>query len=261
MTTVEAFIEATLRNGQHHFTTQEAVVGTGSNQSAVVRALARLVAKGVLAKPQRGFYVAVPPEYHRLGCLPAEQFVPQLMAEMGEPYHVALLSAAVYHGAAHQRPQRFQVMVSRPRAPILCGEVAVDFHVRRDLEHASVVTMNTPRGHMSVSSPETTALELVGYAPSAGGLDNVATVLSELAEVVDASRLAVDATGVPLAWVQRLGWLLELVEAEGAAKVLEPLVRSRAKRVAPLDPSVPRTGAPRSVRWRLALNIEVEPDL
>lgn len=261
MSATARFIEAILRSGRHHFSVQEAVASVGGNQAAVVRALARLVDRGVLARPQRGFYVAIPPEYRGLGCLPAEQFVPQLMEVLGEPYHVALLSAAAYHGAAHQRPQRFQVMVRRPRAPMVCGKVQVDFHVRADLVRAGVVTMNTPRGQMRVSSPETTALELVGYSSSAGGLDNVATVLAELAEACDAVRLTTEAAEVPLAWVQRLGWLLELVEADNIAAAVEPLVASRARRFVALDPSLPMSGAPRDVRWRMALNTEVEPDL
>jgi hypothetical protein len=41
------------------------------------------------------------------------------------------------------------------------------------------------------STPEGTALELVGYPNRAGGLDNVATVLSELSEEMVAERLYV----------------------------------------------------------------------
>ena len=38
------------------------------------------------------------------------------MAHLSQPYYVALLSAAAYHGAAHQKPQVFQVMVPRRAA-------------------------------------------------------------------------------------------------------------------------------------------------
>jgi len=205
--------------------------------------------------------VVVPPEYRALGCLPAEQFVPQLMEHVGEPYYVALLSAAQLHGAAHQRPQRFQVMVTSPRRPIDCGAVGVDFYVRSDLKSVSTVIMNTPRGHMRVASPEATALELIGYQRHAGGLDNVATVLAELAEFLSPTKLADEATDVPVAWAQRLGFLLELVEQGEVARQLLPLVGDRARRTAPLDPALPRTGAPRSRDWRIAINAVVEPDL
>lgn len=85
MSSSASFIDALLQSGQHHFTIRDAVTALGRNQAAVVRSLARLVAKGVLARPQRGFYVTVPPEYQGIGCLPAEQFVPQLMEVLGEP--------------------------------------------------------------------------------------------------------------------------------------------------------------------------------
>lgn len=257
---VSDYIQDLLQRGQYHFVTEDAVAALGGDRKSVARALCRLKAKGELATPQRGFYVAVPPEYRTLGCLPAEQFVPQLMESVEEPYHVALLSAAQFHGAAHHKPQRFQVMVRRARSSIECGVVRVDFHVRRNLERAAVVTMNTPRGFMRVSSPETTAFELVGYSSCVGGLDNVATVLADLAESLDGERLLNEASMVPLAWVQRLGYLLELVEATEAASALGPYVEARARRVAPLDASASRAGAERSARWRVAINIDVEAD-
>ena len=260
MSVLNQFIQGLLRRGRHHFTVEEASVAVGSSRNAVVRALARLKAKGELASPVRGFYVVVPPEYHALGCLPAEQFVPLLMDTLGEPYYAALLSAAQLHGAAHQRPQVFQVIVRRPRAPIECGRVRVEFHVRSDMERAGTVTMNTPRGPLRVSSPETTALELVGYARHAGGIGNVAALLTDLSAILQPDRLVDEAHKVPVAWVQRLGYLLQLVEATDLANALEPFVREHATRVTPLDASRSRTGAPRSTRWRLAINTLVEPE-
>jgi len=46
---------------------------------AMKAALRRLRKKGEIAMPYRGFYVIVPPEYHALACLPAEQFIPDLI--------------------------------------------------------------------------------------------------------------------------------------------------------------------------------------
>ena len=236
---VREYARGLREQGRHHFTTEEAVQAVGGDRHAVVRALNRLKARGELATPQRGFYVAVPPEYRSLGCLPAEQFVPQLMEMAGEPYHVALLSAAQLHGAAHQRPQRFQVMLRKPRASVECGRVSVDFFVRSDLERAAVVIMNTPRGHICVSSPEATALELVGYERHAGGLDNVATVLADLAESLDPELLVEEARKLPMAWTRRLGFLLDLVEAGKVSGSLQSYVRTHARRVAPSSPQRP----------------------
>jgi predicted transcriptional regulator of viral defense system len=255
------YIASLAAQGRHHFTTEEAVRALGVSVAAARAALRRMKAKGEIADPFRGFHVIVPPEYRRLGCLPAEQFVPQLMAHLAEPYYVALLSAAELHGAAHQRPQAFQVMTQTNRRPLACGDVRVQFLARKDMAHTPVVERNTPRGHLRVSSPEATALELVGYADQCGGLDNVATVVSELVDRLDASRLIVEAKRSPVVWSQRLGYLLDITHHRALADALAPHVRARAKAAAPLVRSGSRAGASYAERWMLRVNAELEPDL
>lgn len=259
--TAARFVGALSARGRHHFTTAEAAEALRGTTTAVRAALRRLQEKGELATPYRGFYVIVPPEYRRLGCLPAEQFIAQLMGHLGETYYIALLSAAELHGAAHQRPQALQVMVTHNRKPLACGAVRVLFAARYDLAHTPVVEKNTPRGPVRVSSVEATALELVGYANHCGGLDNVATVLAELVENVDADRLAAVARLCPIAWAQRLGFLLELVGHGTVADKLRPQVTERAKSAALLVRANPRAGGQYHERWRLVVNAEVEPDL
>ncbi|MCK5690733.1 type IV toxin-antitoxin system AbiEi family antitoxin, partial [Myxococcota bacterium] len=193
--------------------------------------------------------------------LPAEQFIPYLMEHLGEPYYVGLLSAAAYHGAAHQRPMVFQVIVQKARRGILCGGVRVEFIVRKEMAATTVVEKNTHTGVIRIASPEATALELVGYVDRCAYLDNVATVLMELAESLDAERLVEEARRAPTAWVQRLGHLLAFVEAGELAAVLEPLLLERRVFTVPLAPWRKSTGAPRDPIWKIAVNIEVEPDL
>lgn len=255
------FIVEQAARGRYHFTTDEAVASLGGSLPAVRAALRRLKAKGAIADPHRGFHVVVPPEYRRLGCLPADQFVPQLMEQLAEVYYVALLSAAEIHGAAHQRPQSFQVMVKSNRRSLHCGEVHVQFVARKDLERTPVVEKNTPRGVLRVASSEATALELVGYADQCGGLDNVATVLTELAETIDPQKLLAAAALCPIVWVQRLGYLLDLGEHRAISDVLVPHVQEHAHVVAPLVRARPQVGAARLDRWKLAVNASVEPDL
>jgi predicted transcriptional regulator of viral defense system len=124
-------------------------------------------------------------------------------------YYVGLLSAAQYHGAAHQRPQALQVVVEKNRGPITCGAVRVVFIARKRVADVPVESVNTPRGGLLVSSPEATALDLVGYADHAGGLGQVATVVSELGERIDPEKLAAVARTAPAPWGQRLGFVLE----------------------------------------------------
>ncbi len=261
MSSAASYILQLAAQGRYHFTTKEAVEALGGSVPTVRAALRRLKAKGEIADPYRGFYVIVPPEYRRLGCLPAEQFVPQLMHHLGEAYYVGLLSAAELHGAAHQRPQGFQVMVKVNRRALACGKVRVQFVARKDLERSAVVDKNTPRGTLRVASSEATALELVGYADQCGGLDNVASVLSELVESVDPQKLADAAALCPIAWAQRLGYLLDVAGHRELADVLARYVKDHAHVVAPLVRAMAKTGAERVERWKLAVNANVESDL
>lgn len=254
------FIVELASRGRYHFTTDEAVASLGGHLPAVRAAMRRLKAKGQIADPHRGFHVVVPSEYRRLGCLPPAQFVPQLMDHLGDAYYVALLSAAELHGAAHHRPQSFQVMVKTNRRPIRCGQVQVEFIARKDLAHTPTVERNTPRGVLRVASPEATALELVGYADRCGGLDNVASVLAELAETLDLQKLVAAAALCPVAWAQRLGYLFDIVGYQTLADALAPHVQERAHVVAPLVRARAKTGAERIERWKLAVNATVEAE-
>ena len=255
------YLETLASRGRHHFTSADARAALGVSAQAATAALNRLAKQGAIASPARGFYVIVPPEYRSLGCLPAEQFVPALMKRLGRSYYAGLLTAAQYHGAAHQRPQEFQVLLERKRRPIACGKVRVAFMVRKRLSDVPVQSFNTPRGVLAVSTPEATALDLMGYHNQAGGLDQVATVLAELAEKVDPEKLLAAAGTAPIPWTQRLGYLLEHLDAGEKAAPLKAYVRARAHESALLLPKARRGKAKRNDDWKLYVNVEVEPQL
>ncbi len=255
------YIDYLAAQGQYHFSTQDASSFLDTSLVATRASLRRLKQKGYIATPYRGFHVIVPPEYRNIGCLPAEHFIGQLMNHIGLPYYVSLLNAARYHGAAHQQPQVFQVMVQMNRPQLSCGGVRVAFVARGNAEMIPTVSLNSPRGPFLVSNPAATAFDLVGYAKHAGGLDNVATVLAELAEMIDPPDLDSVAAFSPTPWAQRLGYLFSLVGAIGHADALHRHVSRSSPESTPLDPGGDRTDAIRDLRWKLWVNVEVEPDL
>lgn len=246
--------------GRYAFSLREAQSALGGSPAATKLALNRLAKQKQLASPARGFYLIVPPEYRSLGCLPADQFIPALMKQLNLPYYVGLLSAAQYHGAAHQRPQTFHVFLSKARRPIRCGVVRVAFVVRKRLKEVPVQSLNTPRGTIQVSTPEATALDLVGYADHVGGLSHVGTVLSELAERIDPAKLAAAAETVPVPWAQRLGYLLDHLGFEAKTKPLKEYVHRHAKQSTALSPKTPHKRA-RNKSWKLYVNARVEAGL
>lgn len=254
------YLDRLMQGGRYIFTSSDAVIALGVSRDAVKLALNRMRRKGEIASPVRGFYLIVPPEYRALGCLPADQFIPALMQLSGAPYYAGILTAAQYHGAAHHRPQEFQVMVAKSRRTIECGKVRVAFHVRKNVADVPVQQINTPRGTIAVSTPAATAFDLVGYEAQIGGLDAVVTILAELAEKLDPNALVVLAPTVPLPWTQRLGYLLERIGEAPRARALKEHVKKHARETVPLLPSARTEEQSRDRDWKLIINAEVEAE-
>lgn len=254
------WVESIQSRGRYTFTRSDAESETGRSVIAVQTALRRLKERGRVVSPRRGFYVVVPPEYRATGSPPASWFIDDLMRFMGQPYYVGLLSAAALHGAAHQQPMRFQVVTDRPTRTARAGRVSVHFVKSGVVRTMRVEDMQTETGSMRVASPETTALDLVRYPAAAGHLSNVATVLAELSERIDAIALAAQLSVVRLPDVQRLGYLLDSVGAGDLAVPLAAWLASRRPRIVPLRPGGPKEGEI-DHRWHILANEELEVDL
>jgi hypothetical protein len=79
-----------------------------------LKALQRLKRKKESAMIRKGFYVIVPPEYRSRGVLPPVLFIADLMKFLNRNYYTGLLNAAAFYGAAHQQPQDFFVITTKP---------------------------------------------------------------------------------------------------------------------------------------------------
>jgi hypothetical protein len=112
--------------------------------------------------------VPIPAECREWGAVPASHFVDPLMAHLGHPYYVGLLSAAEAHGAAHQRPQVFQVLVDGRVRDRSFGRVRLEFHTSSRVGSLPTVRVNTPTGQMTVSVPEVTAFDVVQFVDASG---------------------------------------------------------------------------------------------
>jgi predicted transcriptional regulator of viral defense system len=257
----QKIIDELAAQGRSCFSFAEMVERMDTSPVAIRSALNRLKKKGVLALPYQEFYVILPPEHRARGCLPPQQFIPHLMEYLGEVYYAGLLSAAEFHGAAHHRPQLFQVVVAKARRPIECGQVRVEFIFRKNAADIPTEPRNTSAGIVKISTPEATALDLIGYVRHCAGLDNVATVLAELAEQIESNRFVAAAGHSPVAWVQRLGYLLDLLEEQDKADMVADYLQARHPMPTPLMPGASIKGAKKNSRWQIFVNTDVEPDL
>lgn len=254
-------IEEIESKGRSSFTIDDIRKEVAASVEAIRIALNRMIKKGKLAKPYKGFYVILPPEHRLKGCLPPEQFIPDLMGRLGVNYYAGLLTASEYYGAAHQKPQVFQVVSDKIRRPIICGKVHVDFIFRKNASRIPVIEKNTPVGIIKISSVEATALDLIGYVKEAAGLDNVAGILSELSVRIEIKRILEIADLSPVSWVQRLGYLFELLGDESKAASLAKYIEKIKPLPTLLMPGSVNKGVKLNNRWRVYINTKVEPEL
>ena len=113
---------------------------------------------------------------------------------------------------------------------------------------------------MLMSTPESTALDLVRFSAACGGWSNVTTVLLELAERLDPEALGEVAQLRKTPEIQRLGYLLDRT---GQPRLADPLLRvlgSKRYRPVALAADALRGSADAVSPWRMIPNLDVEID-
>lgn len=261
---VKDFIKKQLSVGKYAFSIQEIekAYGAGQSHKSVLTALERLARKKEVISPIRGFYLIIPPEFSIPGCLPPDQVAVLLTQHWQARYYVGLLSAAQYYGVGHQQPQIFQVMLEKNRDAITCGRGKIAFTARKNLSSMPTRIFKTPRGPITVSTPEATALDLITYPQHCGGLGQVATLLEELSEQIQIAPLIQLTKIVPeTAWIQRIGYLFSVVRKNKLATALEEYLQNQNYYFKPLDTQKSLKGFTRDKKWKLILNTTIEADL
>jgi predicted transcriptional regulator of viral defense system len=251
-----------LSRGQHSFTLAQAKETLSRDDQAVRKGIERLMRKGQVISPSRSFYVVVPPEFRTWGTVPGSHFIDDLMRYLDRRYYVALLSAAEMHGAAHQAPQVFQVMVDRQLRDRDVGRTRLRFFTGAHVAEAEVEQRNVPTGVVRLATRELTAVDLVEHPRAGGGIDNVATVLAELGSM-DGDALAAAAAAAaprPRSVARRLGWLLTFVDADVELDPLRRIAAPEDGDVTSLLAAGPRRG-PHDRDWNVRVNVMVNPDL
>jgi len=254
-----------IAHGEHWITLRDAAIRLSIPDAQVPAIMGRLQMKGKIFLPARGSYVPIPPEFRSWGVVPASHFIDPLMKQLGHYYYVGFLSAAEVHGAAHHKPQAFQVVTNAVVRNRSFGRVKLEFIYDRKAPERLTDIVNTPTGTMRVATSETTLLDLVSRPHRSGGLSNVVTIASELLleHKLETDLIVKAAAGYSLAVVNRTGWILdEVSEHVGIEIETEPLLKlgNRRSEPTPLDSSCPRAGK-LDKRWNVLVNTEISSDV
>jgi len=251
-------------SGKYSFSWSELARAFDCTDLAVKKSLHRQIRKGRLIALQREFYLVVPPEYSAKGILPPLLFIDDYMSFLQRPYYVGVLSAAAMHGAAHQQPQEFYIVIQKPPKRRLSKKgVHLNFLVKNKLPVNGIVQKKTDTGSIKVSGPELTAYDLVYYLERTGGIVRCLSVLQELADTLDKYNLvSLASEKSAMAPWQRLGYILEFVfNKTEAADALFDQLSARIHYRFPLDPGKEKLGFASANRWKIIQNRIIEAEI
>lgn len=263
---IRDWTESLLAGGRYTFILDEAKKSFPDVSEDSLRAsLLRLSAKGKVQSVFRGFYIIIPPQYSKMGVLPPQLFLDQLMKYLERQYYIGLLNAAQYYGSAHQSPQETFVFTGFPTMrDTLSAGIRISYISRSLPSETYLRKIKTESGYLWISSPALTILDLVQYQHRIGGVNRLATVIAEMAdedqvEVPDEELMLATKVSV----IQRLGVIFDslgLIEASGLLYERFRVQFPKSQRTV-LNPSKPKDGAGVDKKWNVLINTNIEPDI
>ena len=262
------YIKKIRSSGRRYFTINEAAIDLGENKKNLLACICRLKKKGELFSPAKGLYIMIPPEYYNLGSIPATELVPILMKYWKLDYYAGLTTASMYYGSSHQKPQTFQIIINKQiHRTLIFGKIRIECVYKKNLDGLPTQEIITETGYLKISSPELTAIDLLLYPRKAGGLNNIATILTELIEMINPDKLIMLIDIVKeKSWIQRLGYILDSIEALDEDKKdllklkLQDYLKSKKLFYLPLVAEEPILGASYCKKWMIIENLKIEQD-
>ncbi|MFI4956519.1 MAG: type IV toxin-antitoxin system AbiEi family antitoxin [Gammaproteobacteria bacterium] len=260
--TLKGYLERLQSQGQYWFLREEVMGVLKLSESGFKQATRRLIKHKMVNRIRGDFYTIVPLEYRATGSLPAAWFIDTLMTHLKQKYYVGLLTAASLHGAAHQQPMIFQIITDKPTRPISVGQLRIVFYIKKNILPHFYTAIKTNTGSMQISTPEITAYDLVRYINASGQINNVATVLSELAEKLRINVMAtlLESNEVEITDAQRVGYLLDVLKLPIDFEALSNALEKKKKLKRLLVNGSKRPIIEYNRRWHILVNEIVEPD-
>ena len=262
---VRDWIETLPKTGHNSFAIDEVYSRFPTVSKLNIKSLLhRLSVKNYISCIRNGFYAFIPVEYQLKGIIPPIRYIDALMKYMERKYYVGLLSASAIYGASHNASQFFTVITELPQIQNSKKDKSIKFFSRRKVPEKFLRDVKTETGYVKVSSPELTASDLFHYSKQIGGLGNASTLLADLVEVLDFTKLDVNFfKSVSTASIQRMGYVLEevLQNTFQADMLYQRANQSNVYfQTIILNPKSSILDKSANNRWKVVANIEIEID-
>ncbi|ROH85420.1 hypothetical protein ED236_09485 [Pseudomethylobacillus aquaticus] len=226
------FIEKQLGIGIVSFSMDALTKATGLSEIAAKNQLLRLGELVVRVTPRQSYFLIVTPEHRMMGAPPVDLWLDDYFTWLGRPYYVALQSAAAMHGASPQAVQETQVITDAPIRNIRFSRVRLSFFTKSHIAKSLTQQVPNAAAPLKVSTPETTALDLVRYAGSLGGIERAAETIQPMLPLMRVGELRKTlAAENELASAQRLGFIFKHAGADKLAKAVADWLPKTKKNV------------------------------
>jgi predicted transcriptional regulator of viral defense system len=248
--------------GRFSFTFEELKNIFDSSAHALQQKIYRLRAENKIAIIRKNFYVVLPPEYAKNGELPIYLYLDDLMKYLGRNYYLGLYSAAALHGAAHQQPMDFQIVVETSIRSIEQPNTQINFFSRTNLAIDFIEKKKSAAGYFNVSSPELTALDFMSFNGKIGGITRIVPILGELIDAIKPAKMYKTASAYSsTSSLQRLGYLFDKIyNRQDLAGAVRRALKGKSLQNVLLSVSSPQKKAI-DKNWKVDINIVIESDL
>jgi len=257
LTPREAFFLSTLaRAGNAIFSMSDArqILGARTRQT-----LSLLSQKKWVLRLKRGLYVIVPID---AGVRGSESFIIHdfvIASHLASPYYIGFWSALNHHGLTDQIPRTVFVATTRPRKPLKSLSSTFRFVQLAPKRFIGIETAKFDGAEVRISSKEKTLVDCLDHPELAGGIEEVARAVYFNHRGLDWGKVRTFARkGGSVAVFKRLGYILERCGLfETYRRVLTRVVLTEG--YPKLDTVGPAKGKV-SERWRLRVNVELDPE-
>lgn len=260
---LDDYLDKLRSQGRYTFEADEIINEFTLSDNAFKKTTQRLLKQNRISRLRKEFYLIIPPEFSARKTLPFGYFVDDLMKFLERDYYVGLITAAMYHGAAHQQPQSQYIVTEPPSLrPIKDRRQSIVFCLKKEWSREDVSQQKTDAGYFNISNPALTAFDLVFYSDRIGGINRAATVLAELSMVLNSNMLTKTAKTFPqTTTLQRLGYLLDHVLQESSlADALYGVLANLNYYPTALNPKAKSENQKTPNRWKIIPNMKVEVD-
>lgn len=259
---IREYIQECLYNRKYSFSRQEVIDTLGLTLFQFRTQLQGLLKKERIKRIARNYFIIVPVE-HPEQRVPILWIIDPLMKHLKrDDYYIGLLSAAFLHQAIDEQPANLQIITDKLVHDISLPDSKIEFHVFKEGKSALKEKFALPISEVQVSTREQTALDLIRFHQDCGYLSNVAAVIKKLltsesakqstSEKIFSSAIKNEKN---VALLQRFGYILEFIQLEKFASIVENELSRRKMQPILLRPDLAHIKSEkRSERFKIVVN-------